>query len=94
MESIRDAFRRAGLVRPQQGALLGGVCAGIARRLGIDPWPTRILFVALLLAMPGSQFLIYPILWVLMPAEHTVPATVVPMGPPTDQPSPGPPPSA
>jgi phage shock protein C len=75
MESIHDAFRRAGLVRPQEGALLGGVCAGIARRLGIDPWPTRILFVALLLAVPGSQILVYPILWVLMPAEASVPAT-------------------
>jgi phage shock protein PspC (stress-responsive transcriptional regulator) len=91
MESIHDAFRRAGLVRPREGALVGGVCAGFARRLGIDPWPTRILFVALLLAMPGSQILVYPILWVLMPAELTVPATTaMTTGPAAGAPDPPP----
>ncbi|HET6812798.1 MAG TPA: PspC domain-containing protein, partial [Actinomycetota bacterium] len=40
-----DAFRRQGLVRPRQGRILGGVCAGLARRFGIGPWAMRILFV-------------------------------------------------
>jgi phage shock protein PspC (stress-responsive transcriptional regulator) len=50
------------------------VCAGLARRFGIDPWLARLLFVVVLLAIPGSQILVYPILWVLMPSEETVTA--------------------
>jgi phage shock protein C len=69
MNEIHGAFRREGLVRPQEGRVLGGVCAGLGRRFGIDPWPARLLFVLLLLVIPGSQFLVYPILWILMPSE-------------------------
>ena len=32
----------------------------------VDPWPARLLFV---LILPGSQLLIYPLLWILMPNE-------------------------
>ncbi|MDQ1665372.1 MAG: phage shock protein, partial [Actinomycetota bacterium] len=56
-------------VRPRDGRVLGGVCAGLGRRFGIDPWPARLLFVLLLLIVPGSQILIYPVLWILMPKE-------------------------
>jgi phage shock protein C len=38
-------------------------------RFGIDPWPARLLFALILLVIPGSQFLIYPVLWLLMPCE-------------------------
>jgi phage shock protein C len=67
MESIHAAFRRGGLVRVKDGRVLGGVIAGLGRRFGIDPWPARLLFVLLLLLIPGSQLLVYPILWILMP---------------------------
>jgi phage shock protein PspC (stress-responsive transcriptional regulator) len=67
MGSIHDLFRNQGLVRQRDGRLLGGVCAGIGRKVGLDPWPTRLLFVLLLLVLPGCQLLIYPILWLLMP---------------------------
>ncbi len=69
MDRIHESMRREGLVRPADGRILGGVCAGLGRRFGIDPWPARILFVAGLMLLPGSQFLIYPVLWVLMPAQ-------------------------
>ena len=69
MDDIRATFRRNGLVRPEGSRLLGGVCAGLGRRFGIDPGPARLLFVLLLLALPGSQLLVYPILWILMPVE-------------------------
>jgi phage shock protein C len=74
VNDIHDTFARQGLVRPTEGRLLGGVVAGLGRRLGIDPWPARLLFVLLLLVVPGSQFLLYPILWLLMPDEATVTA--------------------
>ena len=70
METIREKFRQQGLVRVRDGRVLGGVIAGIGRRLGINPWPARFLFVALLMLIPGSQFLLYPVLWILMPEDE------------------------
>jgi phage shock protein C len=70
MNDIQQSFARQGLVRPQEGRVLGGVCAGLGQRFGISPWPARILFVLLLMVIPGSQILIYPILWLLMPSEE------------------------
>lgn len=80
MDSVHDTFRSQGLVRPREGRLLGGVVAGLARRFGLDPWIGRLLFVLILLAIPGSQILIYPVLWILMPSEETAtaPSTPVP----------------
>jgi phage shock protein C len=69
METVHDAFRSQGLVRPREGRVLGGVCAGLGRRFGIDPWPARLLFLLILFVIPGSQILIYPVLWILMPDE-------------------------
>ena len=64
-----EAFRRQGLVRPRQGRILGGVCAGLACRFGIGATMMRILFVVTLIVIPGSQIIIYPLLWILMPSE-------------------------
>ena len=72
MNGIHQSLAQQGLIRPRDGRVLGGVCAGLGRRFGITPWAARILFVVLLMVIPGSQILIYPILWILMPAEETV----------------------
>jgi phage shock protein C len=69
MNEIHSTLRGQGLVRPREGRVLGGVVAGLGRRFGIDPWPARLLFVLVLMILPGSQILIYPILWILMPSE-------------------------
>jgi len=81
MNDIQQSFARQGLIRPRDSRVLGGVCAGLARRLGLTPWTTRLLFVLLLMVIPGSQILIYPVLWILMPSEETVPVTVRPGSP-------------
>ena len=73
MNDIHQSFAGHGLVRPQQGRVLGGVCAGLGQRFGIAPWTARLLFVLLLMVIPGSQILVYPILWILMPSQETVP---------------------
>ncbi|WP_225755070.1 PspC domain-containing protein [Actinotalea sp. Marseille-Q4924] len=70
--NIHEDMRRQGLVRPQQDRVIAGVCAGLARRFGINPWGARLLFVLALMVLPGSQLIVYPILWVLMPAEDRV----------------------
>ena len=76
MNDIRSNFAHQGLVRPRDHRLLGGVCSGLGRRFGLGPWTARLLFVLLLMVVPGSQLLIYPVLWILMPDEGSAPLTV------------------
>ena len=71
MSTIHESLGRDGLIRPLEGRVLGGVCAGLGRRFGLDPWPARLLFILLLMVVPGSPILIYPILWIVMPAESS-----------------------
>ena len=82
MNDIHQSLARQGLVRPDRDRVLGGVCAGLGRRFGIGPWVSRLLFVLLLMVIPGSQILVYPILWIVMPAEGRV------MQPPYEPPYP------
>ena len=69
MNAVHDTLARQGLVRPRDGRMIAGVCAGLGRRFGLDPWIARLLFVLILFVIPGSQILVYPLLWLLMPAE-------------------------
>jgi phage shock protein PspC (stress-responsive transcriptional regulator) len=62
----RNWFGQHGLTRPRHGRLLGGVCAGLARRYGVN------LLVMRLLAVMTALFLTplaYVALWVLMPRD-------------------------
>ena len=70
MTDIRQSVGRSGLVRPRDTRVIAGVCAGLGRRFGLSPWVARLLFVLLLMVLPGSQFLVYFILWILMPNEY------------------------
>ena len=72
MASIHDAMAQQGLKRPAHGRILGGVCAGLGRRFGFSPTIARLLFVLILMVIPGSQILIYPLLWIIMPSEDAV----------------------
>lgn len=56
----------ATLTRPQQGAWIAGVCAGLAERFGTSANVVRLLFVLSCL-LPGPQFVIYLGLWAVMP---------------------------
>ena len=58
MNDVRASFAQQGLVRPREGRVLGGVCAGLGRRFGLTPWISRLLFVLLLMVVPGSQLLL------------------------------------
>ena len=78
MEKIRASLARQGLVRSTDRAIIGGVCAGVGRRLGLTPWVTRLLFLVTLVAIPGSQILLYPLLWFLMPSEDSTVAAGAP----------------
>jgi phage shock protein PspC (stress-responsive transcriptional regulator) len=54
------------LTRPQQGRVIAGVCAGLAQRFGWNANLIRLLFLLSCL-LPGPQFVIYLVLWVLIP---------------------------
>ena len=56
------------LARPTDGRMIGGVCAGPARRFGTSAKTMRVVFLVSCL-LPGPQFLLYLALWVLMPSE-------------------------
>jgi phage shock protein PspC (stress-responsive transcriptional regulator) len=56
------------LVRPRHGRVLGGVCAGIARRFGLSTTLVRVLFVVSVV-LPGPQFLLYIALWIFIPSD-------------------------
>lgn len=48
--------------------MLGGVCAGIARRYGMSTTALRVAFVVSCV-LPGPQFLAYLLLWIILPAD-------------------------
>lgn len=73
MDDVRRTFARMGLYRSRDDRVVAGVCAGLGHRLGLDPWPARLLFVLLLLVVPGSQLLVYPVLWIVMPQAEVHP---------------------
>lgn len=59
------------LVRSRTDVIIGGVCAGLGKYLGLDPVLVRIFFVLLTL-VGGSGVLVYFILWMVMPREDQV----------------------
>ncbi|MFN8558068.1 MAG: PspC domain-containing protein [Dehalococcoidia bacterium] len=56
------------LRRSCEDRMLGGVCGGLGRYLGIDPVLFRIAFVLLTIGA-GSGLLLYVIAWIVIPAQ-------------------------
>ena len=54
------------LSRPRTNRMIAGVCAGLAQRWGMKASTVRILFLLSCL-LPGPQFVVYLVLWVIMP---------------------------
>jgi phage shock protein C len=57
------------LRRSRDDRVIGGVCGGLGRYLGVDPVLLRIAFVILAIA-GGGGILVYLVAWVLIPAER------------------------
>lgn len=49
--------------------MIGGVCAGLAEYLDIDPMIVRIVWV-LMVFFAGFGILLYVILWLIMPKQQ------------------------
>jgi len=58
------------LIRPRNGRMLGGVCAGIGEYLGIDPTVVRIICVLLSIGTIGLALLVYLVLCFVIPESY------------------------
>jgi phage shock protein PspC (stress-responsive transcriptional regulator) len=58
------------LFRDGDDKFLGGVCSGLAHYVGIDVIWMRIIWLVLLFGF-GIGFLLYPLLWILIPQAET-----------------------
>jgi phage shock protein C len=61
------------LIRPLEGRMLAGICAGLADHLDLDVSLVRLLFVAITLitaVFPMAFF--YFIAWIIIPSEEQV----------------------
>jgi phage shock protein C len=59
------------LVRPKDGAIIAGVCAGFARYFGVDATLVRLLWV-LAFCLAGTGLLAYLVCWLVIPRENAV----------------------
>lgn len=57
------------LYRDEDDKILGGVCAGLANYLRIDPAIIRILFAVITFGGFGAGFLIYVLMWAILPGK-------------------------
>lgn len=55
--------------RDMNNKMIGGVCAGLANAMGVDPAIVRIGFVLSFFFGFSLSFWVYLILWIVMPKE-------------------------
>ncbi|HQH08642.1 MAG TPA: PspC domain-containing protein [Phycicoccus sp.] len=66
MQGLWDQLHRLGIQRDRSTGWFGGVCAGIARRVGVDPLLIRALVIILSIA-GGFGLVAYVLAWLLLP---------------------------
>lgn len=66
MNDISRPYKK--LWRSRKNKKIAGVCGGLAEYFQIDPFWVRFIFILLFL-LGGSAFLIYIIMWILIPLE-------------------------
>jgi phage shock protein C len=57
------------LIRPRDGRMVAGVCAGIGEYLGVDANVVRVLFAVLAIFSAGAGALVYLVAWAVVPEE-------------------------
>lgn len=58
------------IYRSESDRMIAGICGGIGEYFDIDPTLVRIIFAFFLLS--GSGFILYIILWVVIPSQSQV----------------------
>ena len=72
MSAVTPAPVERPLRRDPAHGILGGVCAGIANRLGVEPLLLRVIFGAVTM-VGGAGVALYAVLWWLLPSDGSVP---------------------
>lgn len=67
--SYSEKKKRNRLYRDTSDKLIGGVCSGIASYLNVDPAIVRILFAIITFGGFGLGFLVYILLWIILPTK-------------------------
>jgi phage shock protein PspC (stress-responsive transcriptional regulator) len=66
---VSNSVTTTKLTRPRHGRMIGGVCAGLAKKFNMKPGTVR-LFALLSCLLPGPQFVIYIALWLILPESE------------------------
>lgn len=64
-----ETNERKQLIRPREGRMLAGVCAGLGNYFGVDANIVRVVFAALTIFSVGMGALIYVVAWAVIPEE-------------------------
>jgi phage shock protein PspC (stress-responsive transcriptional regulator) len=69
IEGMNGANERKVLIRPHQGRMVAGVCAGIGDYFGVDANIIRVVFAVLTVFSLGAAALVYVVAWAVVPEE-------------------------
>lgn len=58
-----------GLYRSNEGAVIGGVCSGLADANNWDVVTVRVIYVLISLLVVGMPVLLYILLWIIIPEK-------------------------
>ncbi|GAA4933233.1 phage shock protein PspC (stress-responsive transcriptional regulator) [Nonomuraea thailandensis] len=56
------------MYRSREHRIIAGVCGGLADKMGLPPTLVRILWLLLSL-IPGPLWVVYVVMWILVPEE-------------------------
>jgi phage shock protein C len=66
---MRDKNGSKVLMRPRDGRMVAGVCAGVADYFGLDVTLVRVIWAVLAVITGGAGILAYLVAWILIPNE-------------------------
>jgi phage shock protein C len=66
---MRDANASKVLMRPRDGRMLAGVCAGVADYFGLDVTLVRVIWAVVSVITGGAGVLAYMVAWIIIPDE-------------------------
>ena len=66
---MRDGNGNKMLMRPRDGRMLAGVCAGVADYFGLDVTLVRVIWAVVSVITGGAGVLAYLVAWIIIPGE-------------------------
>ena len=66
---MNGADRTKTLVRPREGRMVAGICAGLAEYFGLDVTLVRVIVTVVSVITGGTGALAYLVAWMIIPGE-------------------------